>query len=507
MLLRMALAAIASLVLCKASVANCRYDPFDFFPDRNRGANVALAVENTGFCRHHFEEGPGYRFTSVKADLAPAHGKLERQGDAAFVYTPAPGFTGKDAYGFKICATKAGKSGCSSLRFDATVDALEAGGCGEGTPEQMIAACTQVIDKASADNAERLRALRSRGVALFRARDLDHALADLSAALAIDSTDYVSLNNRGLIHQWRKELDSAVADFDKAVGANPGAYASYANRSNAYRLKGDFARALADAERCVELAPKFGGCYKARGLAREKLGKTDSVLPDLSKAVELAPDDAEARAVRAPHLLARGDFRGAASDYDAALKANPEDGAIVVGHGVALMELGDFAGAIGDFDRALKLAPAAGIHVNRGFAHFGDGDFAAAAVDFQDWAAAKPDHPYASLWLYLALARAGKTDAPPPAAAVIKVWPAPVLDYFAGKATLTQLDADARDGGDDQFCEAAFYAGEKALIDSHADEAAREMKQALETCRGPSLERAAALGETRRLAVSAGERK
>ena len=503
LMLRMSVAAIASLVLCDASVANCRYDPFEFFPDRNRGAEVPLDVENTSFCSHRFVEGAGYHFTSVKVELTPAHGKLEQRGDANFVFMPAPGFIGKDPYGFKICATKAGKSGCSSLRFDATVAASTARGCGEGLLEQVIAACTLVIDKVPGDKSERFRALVDRGLAFFRANDLDRALEDTSAALALKTDNPIALNNRGQIHQHRKELDLAIADFDKAIAADPGAYAAYANRSIAFRLKGDFARALADAERCVDLAPKFAGGYMARGLAHDKLGKEDLVLPDLSKAVELAPDYIEAHAVRAMHLLATGDFSGAARDDDAVLKADPADVAALVRRGVALMEQGDFDRAVFNFDQALKLSPAAaGIHINRGFAHFGAGDFDAAAVDFRYWAVAKPDHPFAALWLYLAQARVGKAGAPPLVASSARDWPAPVLDYLAGKATRAQLDADARAA--DDICGAAFYAGEKALIDKHPDEVAREIRQALEICHGPLLERAGALGEAARLNVSAG---
>jgi tetratricopeptide (TPR) repeat protein len=392
------------------------------------------------------------------------------------------------------------------LRFDATIAASTARGCGEGLLEQVIAACTLVIDKVPGDESERFRALIDRGLAFFRANDLDRALEDSSAALALKPDDPIALNNRGQIHQHRKELDLAIADFDKAVAANPGAYATYANRSIAFRLKGDFIRALADAERCVELAPKFGGCYMARGLAREKLGEAERVLPDLSKAVELSPADVEAHAVRAVHLLATGDFSGAARDDDAVLKANPADVAALVRRGVAMMEQGDFVRAVFNFDQALKLAPAeTGIHINRGFAHFGAGDFVAATADFQDWALAKPNHPYAALWLYLAQARAGKVVFPPFVAAATGDWPASVLNYLAGKATRAQLDADARAA--DEPCAAAFYAGEKALIDKRPDEAGREIRQALETCHGPLLERAGALGEARRLSLLAGERK
>jgi len=165
------------------------------------------------------------------------------------------------------------------------------------------------------------------------------------------------------------------------------------------------------------------------------------------------------------------------------------------------MQQGNFAKAVDDFDMGLKIAPKeVGIHVNRGFAHLGAGDYSKAAADFQLWATAKPDHPYAALWLHLAQARAGEAPAPL-APAATKDWPAPVMDYFAGKLTRAQLDAEARDAG--QRCDVAFYAGEKGLIDARPEDAARDIAQALKICEGPTLERAAALGEDRRLAKRA----
>jgi hypothetical protein len=38
-------------------------------------------------------------------------------GPTRFIYTPDPGFKGKDAYLFKICATKGAQKGCSTVAF------------------------------------------------------------------------------------------------------------------------------------------------------------------------------------------------------------------------------------------------------------------------------------------------------------------------------------------------------------------------------------------------------
>lgn len=100
-----------------AAKAECKYPVFDFFPEKNGGVTVDLVAVAGTPCTHNFGEGPGYRFTSVGVALRPEHGSIARQGGARFVYTPKSGYSGKDAYIFRICATKGEEKGCSAIAF------------------------------------------------------------------------------------------------------------------------------------------------------------------------------------------------------------------------------------------------------------------------------------------------------------------------------------------------------------------------------------------------------
>lgn len=97
--------------------AACVYDNFIFHPEKNDGVVVDTVVDAGSSCTHNFAEGPGYKFTGITFEHAPEHGKLVNTGVNRFVYTPNQGFTGKDAYIFKICATKDGQKGCSVVGF------------------------------------------------------------------------------------------------------------------------------------------------------------------------------------------------------------------------------------------------------------------------------------------------------------------------------------------------------------------------------------------------------
>jgi Bacterial Ig domain len=97
--------------------AGCRCKPFEFHPEMNDGVVVDVIVDAGSFCTHNFGEGQGYTFNSISFVHEPDNGTLVAAGTNRYVYTPAKGFKGKDAYVFKICATKGGRRGCSTVAF------------------------------------------------------------------------------------------------------------------------------------------------------------------------------------------------------------------------------------------------------------------------------------------------------------------------------------------------------------------------------------------------------
>lgn len=112
----------ALLVLLPVSArAGCLYKPFDFRPEKNDGVVVDVIVDAGSSCTHNFGEGPGYKFTGITFERKPERGTLVKTDSNRFIYTPDKGFKGKDAYLFKICATKGALKGCSTVAFVAEV--------------------------------------------------------------------------------------------------------------------------------------------------------------------------------------------------------------------------------------------------------------------------------------------------------------------------------------------------------------------------------------------------
>lgn len=108
----------ALLVLLPVSArAGCLYKPFDFHPEKNDGVVVDVIVDAGSSCTHNFGEGPGYKFTGITFERKPERGTLVKADRTRFIFTPDPGFKGKDFYLFKICASKDAQKGCSTVAF------------------------------------------------------------------------------------------------------------------------------------------------------------------------------------------------------------------------------------------------------------------------------------------------------------------------------------------------------------------------------------------------------
>ncbi len=103
--------AAALALLPAAAQAGCLYKPFEFHPEKNDGVVVDVIVDAGSFCTHNFGQGQGYTFNSISFMHEPDNGKLVPAGANRFIYTPDKGFKGKDAYVFKICASKGGQRG------------------------------------------------------------------------------------------------------------------------------------------------------------------------------------------------------------------------------------------------------------------------------------------------------------------------------------------------------------------------------------------------------------
>jgi len=88
--------------------------------------------------------------------------------------------------------------------------------------------------------------------------DHDRRIAACSKIIDKASADAPAYHNRAEA-RWRKgDLDGAIADFSKAIELDPGLVRAYDGRARAYASKGDYIHAVGDATKARELAAKKG---------------------------------------------------------------------------------------------------------------------------------------------------------------------------------------------------------------------------------------------------------
>ena len=166
-------------------------------------------------------------------------------------------------------------------------------------------------------------ALRMRGRAYYEADDPDRALADLTEAVRLDPKDGDALIARGLVYYDEGDLDKAIADYTEAIRLDPESADAFQDRAAAYLDKADFKRALADCNQAVRLAPESGDLYACRArvlLARGEVRDARKVVADCKELIRRDASDAEAFFMRGcAHALLKK-WPDAVADYTEAIR-------------------------------------------------------------------------------------------------------------------------------------------------------------------------------------------
>ncbi len=111
-----------------------------------------------------------------------------------------------------------------------------------------------------------------------------------------------ALFNRGEVQAWLRKTDNAIADFTAALAIqkDPGERAlTLVARAEAYGRKNMSAEAIADYDASLKLAPGQTGVLTARGNLHQKIGNTPAALADFEAELKLRPTYNKALAGRA----------------------------------------------------------------------------------------------------------------------------------------------------------------------------------------------------------------
>jgi Tfp pilus assembly protein PilF len=161
----------------------------------------------------------------------------------------------------------------------------------------------------------------------------DPKIKELTAKIADNPDDAVSLYRRGQIYASKGAFSLAVKDFDDAIRLNPKDVQAYNNRCWARAIIGDLKPALRDCNEALRLRPNFVDALDSRGLVNLKSGLN----------------------------------KNAVADFDAALKINPRLTSSLYGRGLARQRSGAVSEGEVDINNAKAMDP----NIAKEFANYG----------------------------------------------------------------------------------------------------------------------------------------
>lgn len=307
----------------------------------------------------------------------------------------------------------------------------------ESAPDAGIAGCTDLLNAPGHNDVYRAEAYNYRGLAYYAKTQYDLAIADYSAAVALDSNEKYAYYNRGRAYYAQTKYDLAIADYTAALRIDADYKYAYISRSDVYYAMGQYAQTIADCTAALRIDPNYRLAYIDRGFAYQINSQYDPAI----------------------------------ADFMAVLRLDPNDTTAYYEIGVVSFDAGRFSDASANFQRSLETGPKG-------------------AWDDALWLQL----------LRWRSGNAGTTQLAADATALDDTkWQAALIDMYLGKGTAAQsrdtATSSAKPGN--ERCEATFFIGEWDLM-HHDRSALAELQNAVNICPHNNLLYTAARAEVRR---------
>lgn len=157
----------------------------------------------------------------------------------------------------------------------------------EADPAARVRLCTKVIDNTSEIEEIRAEALLNRGLAFAAEQQDVKAIADYTAAIALNPEYGALYQSRGEAYFRMGEATKAIADFTAAIRLDARNTLALNSRAAVYMHVDDYGAALADFELLLKLDASDADALAGRGLIYERKGDLDRAAADYRKALEI----------------------------------------------------------------------------------------------------------------------------------------------------------------------------------------------------------------------------
>jgi tetratricopeptide (TPR) repeat protein len=165
--------------------------------------------------------------------------------------------------------------------------------------------------------------LLSRAELMLDCENFNAAIADCTAAVALDETHSGAFQVRGLARRELGDIDAAEADFTAALALNPDAAMARLARATVRFDRGRTADAVADCDAVLELVPTNARALSLRGMARRRQHDFPGALADYTAAIRQTPDTPAIYNLRAAVYYQQAQYAHAVQDHLDALKRDP----------------------------------------------------------------------------------------------------------------------------------------------------------------------------------------
>lgn len=264
-------------------------------------------------------------------------------------------------------------------------------------------------------------------------------------------------------------------------------------------LSGD--EAIAACTRAIDshtlVQKNLANTYYNRGCEYRNKNEYDLAIADFNQAIQLDSTLVQAYNNRAVCLYNKGEFDSAKQDYEKALQMDSRHVNSYYGLGNIYRVKGDYAKAIENYNEAVKIDPTlASAIVNRGITYSEMGAYAMAIADFKDAIQKKSPDAYLPLLLAVAKMHTGDNafagEMSDEVQALSADWPMPVLQFYMGKLSVTDLMTAAKNPTatvqQSQLCDVHFYLGEWQSLQGQKPQGRENLKAAQTSCNKTSYE-------------------
>jgi tetratricopeptide (TPR) repeat protein len=162
-------------------------------------------------------------------------------------------------------------------------------GKANASADQIISACTALLDSGRGNDKGRSEATYNRGNAYASIGEFDRAIADYDRALQLNPTMATAFDNRGRAYSQKNQFERAVADYNEAIRLNPNSAIALHNRCWAHIAVGNIGDALSDCNESLRIRPQDAGTLSTRGLVYLRAGAFDKAILDYDAALQNDP--------------------------------------------------------------------------------------------------------------------------------------------------------------------------------------------------------------------------